>query len=167
MTPEEKRLKRNARIKQWRKDNPDKVQAAKKKFYASEKGKLCKQREDAAYIASGGRAKAEQRRAEKPLSEARKQARAKWSKANKPYWAAQRSLRRGLVRILTEEDRFVVLEAANLAALRTDVFGFQWHVDHIVPVTKGGTSCADNLQVVPASWNRKKSNKHQQRFFAC
>ena len=45
--------------------------------------------------------------------------------------------------------------------MRTD-----WHVDHIIPVSKGGLTTANNLQVVPANWNRRKSNVHNQKFWS-
>jgi hypoxanthine phosphoribosyltransferase len=149
----------------WRKANPDKVRAAKRKYYQSEKGKIQKRKEENAYVASGGRAKAEARRALKPLSESRKAAKAKWAKENKSYFTAQRSLRRSLERNLSELDYLVLYEAVDLAKRRKELTGYDWHVDHIIPVSKGGLTTADNLQVVPAKWNRSKSNKHTQRFW--
>lgn len=138
---------------------------ARRKYDASDKGKAAKKRHDANYVASGGRAKTEQRRAEKPISEARKAAKTKWAKANRTYYTADRSFRRSLERDLSEFDRFVLFEAVSLASLRKKTIGGNWHVDHIVPVSKGGTARADNLQVVPAVWNRQKSNLHTKRFF--
>ena len=138
---------------------------ARRKYEASDKGKAAKKRHDANYVVSGGRAKTEQRRAEKPISEARKEARKRWAKANRAYYTADRSFRRSLERDLSEFDRFVLLEAVSLAKLRKEEVGGNWHVDHIVPVSKGGTARADNLQVVPAVWNRQKSNLHTKRFF--
>jgi hypothetical protein len=35
-----------------------------------------------------------------------------------------------------------------------------FHVDHLIPVTKGGKHEPCNLQVVPAKWNMSKSNRH-------
>jgi len=153
--------------KQRRENNPEAVREAKRKYYSSEKGKAQKRKEDAAYVTSGGRAKAESRRSNLPVSEARKAARARWSKANSSYWAATRSRRRALEKSLSLDDFWILQEAVLLARLREKMVGGQWHVDHIIPVSKGGTSLPDNLQVVPADWNRKKSNKHSERFFAC
>ena len=138
---------------------------SRRKYEASEKGKAAKKRHEAAYIASGGRSLTEQRRASKPVSPARKLARQKWAKANKDYFTADRSFRRSLGRNLSELDRFTLLEAVSLARLREKVVGGIWHVDHIVPVSKGGLSVASNLQVVPAEWNRRKSNVHTERYF--
>lgn len=157
---------RNAAIYAWRKANPEKVRAAKRKYYASDKGKAQKQKDDAAYVASGGRAKAEALRSEKPLSAARKAAKAKWSQANTVYWAASRSKRRSLERELSTDEFWVLQEAVALARLREQMVGGDWHVDHIIPVSKGGTSQPNNIQVVPAVWNRKKSNKYSGHFFA-
>jgi hypothetical protein len=141
--------------KQRRANNPEAVVAAKRKYYASEKGKTQKRKDEAAYVLSGGRSDAEKRRAATPLSEARKLARLKYQ-----------LMRSSSERLLGEFDSFVLGEAVSLVRLRGQLTGGQWHVDHIVPVSKGGTSLSDNLQVVPASWNRKKSNKHTELFFA-
>jgi len=98
----------------------------------------------------------EAKRAEKPVSEARKQARLQYQ-----------LMRRSGERALDDFCKWVLLEAVQLAKQREKLCGGRWHVDHITPVSKGGQSTYDNLQVVPAYWNRSKSNKHTGRFFAC
>ena len=134
--------------------NPARAKEIKKKFYSSEKGKACKRREEKAYKASGGRKAAERRRTEN-MTEARKQAKLRYQ-----------LMRASGERSLPEFDRFVLREAVALRKLRESMLLVPWHVDHIHPVSKGGTSMASNLQVVPAYWNRKKSNKTNDRFFA-
>ena len=138
---------------------------ARRKYEASEKGKEAKRRHEDAFVASGGRAKCESRRATKPLSAARKAARQKWAQANQSYFTAMRAYRRTLENALDPFEFWVLQEAVSLARLREQVVGGCWHVDHICPVSKGGDSRPDNLQVVPATWNRRKSNVHAERFF--
>lgn len=140
---------------------------ARRRYEESDKGKASRKRHEEQYKASGKRAVLEAKRSQKPVSPARKAARKKWAAANKPYFAAARSLRRSLIREATDFDRFVLIEAARLASMRKQLTGTDWHVDHITPVSKGGTSSASNLQVVPARWNRRKSNKHTEQFFGC
>lgn len=58
---------------------------------------------------------------------------------------------------------FFVKEAYELAALRTDTFGFQWHVDHIVPLKSKlvcGLHSHTNIRVIPAALNKSKSNRY-------
>jgi len=165
MRSEEGKTKQREAIRRWQKANPEKVKAAKQRYYSSEKGKLQKRKEDASYALSGGRAEAEARRANTPLSEARLAAKVKWRKANSEFYAADRAMRRSLERDLSDFDRFVLHEAMVLAKLRNHLVGGKWEVDHIIPVSKGGNCIASNLQVVPKHWNQSKSNKHSERLF--
>lgn len=61
-----------------------------------------------------------------------------------------------------EFDELVVNESNDLAKLRTQVTGFAWHVDHMIPLcskTASGLHCGLNLQVIPASLNSWKLNR--------
>lgn len=63
---------------------------------------------------------------------------------------------------LTEDDHWLMQEAYELAQLRTAMFGFPWHVDHIVPLrgkNVSGLHVPGNLQVIPGLENMSKSNK--------
>jgi 5-methylcytosine-specific restriction endonuclease McrA len=152
-TPEEKQ-KACDNSKRYRVNNPDKVRDTKIKYYASDVGKACKKREEVAYRLSGGREQAEKRRAEKPLSEARLAAR-------EIYYMKKRSGEKEI----SDFDRFCLIEARSLRKLRESLTGIKWHIDHIVPVSKGGSSRYHNLQLVPAKWNQSKSNKHTNLYF--
>lgn len=62
---------------------------------------------------------------------------------------------------LTETDLWMMQEAYNLAQIRTKKFGFVWEVDHIIPLqgrNVSGLHVPLNLQVIPRTFNRIKSN---------
>jgi hypothetical protein len=64
---------------------------------------------------------------------------------------------------LTEDDYWMIEQAYELAALRTKIFGFSWHVDHIIPLQGklvSGLHVPTNLQVIPASTNQRKNNSY-------
>jgi hypothetical protein len=63
---------------------------------------------------------------------------------------------------LNDDDYWVIKETYHLAKLRTKLFGFKWHVDHIVPLQGklvSGLHVPTNLQVIPWLDNQKKHNK--------
>ena len=65
---------------------------------------------------------------------------------------------------LTLDDFWMISEAYELAALRTKLFGFSWHVDHVVPLRGAlvsGLHGPHNLQVIPGLDNMRKSNQFQ------
>jgi len=72
--------------------------------------------------------------------------------------------KRNAEKMLAPLSKFVLQEAIELRRIRTKSTGIMWHVDHIHPVSLGGSSKYHNLQVVPAKWNQQKSNKHQERY---
>lgn len=63
---------------------------------------------------------------------------------------------------LTSEDHWVMEQFYELASLRSKMLGFQWHVDHMVPLQGSivsGLHVPWNLRVVPWMENVSKGNK--------
>jgi len=92
-----------------------------------------------------------------------------WGAKNPGYYAASAMLvylrrRNAVPKWLDRDDIWWMREVYALAALRTEVTGFAWQVDHIVPVN-GVNVCGLrvplNLQVIPAVLNACKGNTYE------
>ena len=92
-----------------------------------------------------------------------------WWSQNKPKRASYQAKRRAALlqrtpSWLTEDDLWIIEEAYKLAALRTQILGFSWHVDHIIPLQGkhvSGLHVPTNIQVIPGSDNVRKHNSYQ------
>jgi hypothetical protein len=65
---------------------------------------------------------------------------------------------------LGTEEMWMIEEAYQLAALRTKLFGFAWHVDHVIPLRGkkvSGLHTPQNLSVIPGVFNMQKTNKFE------
>lgn len=56
-------------------------------------------------------------------------------------------------------DRFVIEEAFSASRRRRAMTGIDWHVDHMVPLSRGGAHAWHNIQVIPAEVNLWKRNR--------
>jgi len=69
---------------------------------------------------------------------------------------------------ITKDDLWLIKEAYELAKIRTKLFGFEWHVDHIIPLkgkTVSGLHVPTNLQVIEGKLNIMKNNKFEGETF--
>lgn len=92
---------------------------------------------------------------------------AKGRKASSNQYAHRRRLKLEKFEF-TELDQFVFNEATNLKELRKKATGFDWHIDHIVPLNHKnacGLHNAYNFQVVPAKWNLTKRHSNMNKYF--
>jgi RNA polymerase sigma factor (sigma-70 family) len=68
-------------------------------------------------------------------------------------------LKRSQTPELTEEEKIQVLGFYTMARYKTEETGVEHHVDHIIPISKGGLHKPDNLRVITAKENLMKSDK--------
>lgn len=145
---------RTAFLSLWRKQNSAQVQKHNKTQYAKNSARI-KQAVRRYYAVNAKRCREQKR---------------KYQKAN-PHVYAQINARRKAAKLkrtpkwLTSDDFWMMEQAYELAALRTKMLGFPWHVDHIVPLqgkNVSGLHVPANLQVIPAVINRSKWNKFEE-----
>jgi len=96
-------------------------------------------------------------------------ARKKWSTANPGKDLAAKALnsqarQKRVPTWLSDDDKWFIEQIYDLAALRTRLLGFSWHVDHIIPLNGkkvSGLHVPSNLQVIPAVENLRKHNRFE------
>ena len=74
--------------------------------------------------------------------------------------------RKRIVKWDKELTSLVYTEAEDLIQLRKEATGFQWSVDHVIPLkgkTVSGLDVWNNLQVIPLSENKRKYNSYEDR----
>ena len=127
----------NARVKRWQQANKDKTRADAKAWAAANPEKVA--------------AKTKRYRNAHPDKVTA------WAVAG----VAKRAKR--VPAWLTEDDKWMLREAYALAKQRTQMFGFVWEVDHIIPLrgeAVSGLHVPTNIQVIPKILNRAKKNQY-------
>ena len=126
------REKINIAITKWQQNNKDKVKYYQKQWYQDNREKVltkCKQ----------------------------------YYMNNKPKYFAKSAKRRALkleqTPILTQQEALDIQLLYKLAQQLTELGGTKYHVDHIIPLSKGGLHHPDNLQVLTQRDNLCKSTK--------
>jgi hypothetical protein len=141
--------------------NADKIRAGRKKYYDAHKNDPV--------VKAVARAKVKRWRELNPNHENTKRLKRIY-KLNNPHkiqadTAKYRAAKMDRIpKWLTEEDLWLIDEIYELAALRSKQTGFEWHVDHIIPLQGkliSGLHTPDNLQVIPWLDNIKKANKFE------
>ena len=83
----------------------------------------------------------------------------KWAKDNPHLVRAKNQRRRAWKKAalpqLTDDDNL----ALKILSEEASMLGKGWHLDHIVPLSKGGLHHPDNLQIVRSFYNLSKSDK--------
>ena len=65
---------------------------------------------------------------------------------------------------LDSDDKWMMKQAYELAAMRSKMFGFVWHVDHVIPLhgkQVSGLHVPLNLQVIPGADNVRKGASYK------
>ena len=88
----------------------------------------------------------------------------KWAKENpekhNEIIAQRRSQKKHGIISLSKEQRKIMRCFYKQADRLEKRFGLQFHVDHIIPLSKGGLHIPTNLQVLPARLNLKKNSRN-------
>ena len=153
---------------QWRQLNKDRVRESARRRHANDIERY-RARKRAAYAANPEPAKKREkewyaRNLELGRALGRASA-AKWAKENPARANAQSAGKRAkrLAATPVWANQFFIEEAYHLAKLRTEMLGFAWHVDHIVPLKSRlvcGLHVEHNIRVIPGTMNNSKGNRH-------
>ena len=93
--------------------------------------------------------------------------RAEYRKNNPDKMNARAAKRRALKlkQIPPGTDLKEVAKFYELAQMLSIVLGYKMHVDHYIPLSKGGLHCPENLRIIPALENLAKGDKMPSEFY--
>lgn len=158
------RDKVNGYTRAWQLRNPEKVRANSDDWAAANRHRI-RARQKAAYQADP--VKASNRRAAYRARDPQKHLKVirAWSRANKQkvatYTRARRALKKTAEGCHGLDDVLSILAAqGGRCAYCRAKLGSKYHVDHIVPLSKGGSNDRRNIQVTCAHCNLSKLDKH-------
>ena len=85
----------------------------------------------------------------------------KWAIKNRDYLAMKQAQKRVVIKNQTPDniDKTKIINMYLWSSCFELITGKKYHVDHIVPIAKGGPHHQDNLQILEAKDNIKKSDK--------
>jgi len=150
-----------ARVKAWAKKNPDKL-ARRQQEWRRANPDIVRAMNQRQYAKSDKQQRLDKGRAWQDANREKVRASVrKWNNENVPDRKAA-SKARQLRAVPSWANDFFVKEAYRLARLRSEMLGFKWQVDHIVPLVNKrvcGLHCEANLQVIPAKHNAAKGNR--------
>lgn len=170
--------KANERAKQWQRDNVERSRANKRRHYLANRQKIVER--SAAWAKAHPeqfkthmrnrdkekvRLRSERRRREHP--EAMRAAVRKSQRAHPERLTAARMARIAMQKKasvgLTEIERQEILAIYRRRKILSEVTGILHHVDHILPLSRGGLHHPSNLQVIPALLNLRKGARVEYR----
>lgn len=136
----------NEKGMEWRKNNPEKVRESRKKCEASPEYKLKR----AAYTAAN--------------SNRRRDWYQNYAKENPEKIRARRSARRAREkaasgRITADEIRSLLKKQRGKCTVCLVKLGENYHLDHVMPLARGGDNTVENAQLLCPTCNRRKNAK--------
>lgn len=151
------------RSKKWAQTNRDKVNNAASRYYYRNKKERIENQKRLNKLNPQWKEKAKQNLFEKD-PEYYKKYYLKYYETNKDEYYKRCVLYRRRSRKATPlwEDGSGFKDLIKLAREMRDATGFDWDIDHCVPLKAkkaSGLNCVANLQVIPAIMNRKKGNR--------
>ena len=93
-----------------------------------------------------------------------------WSAANRHKRNASENKRRSIKNKCTvynsEKENRKVQVIYRVATVLSKISVHKYHVDHIEPLSKGGSHIASNLQIVTSTFNLKKGNRSNDKYIS-
>lgn len=148
----------------WNKANPEKMRAASAKWAKANREKV-RAMKNAWNRAHPEKARARMAAWKKDNQDRYLKAQADYRKNNHGKIKTYQAIRRAKSQRATPSwaNTFFIDEIYDLARLRTKILGYQWHVDHIVPLQHPkvcGLHVHNNLRVISGLENKRKGNRH-------